>query len=59
LAHRRAHSSKSTVTPERLQEMAEIERAAWLFRDEIDATPQSLVSRVREFIGRGGLAALE
>jgi hypothetical protein len=28
-------------------------------RDEIDATPQSLVSRVREFIGRGGLAALE
>jgi hypothetical protein len=59
LAHRRAHSSKSTVTPERLQEMAEIERAACLFRDEIDATPQSLVSRVREFIGRGGLAALE
>jgi hypothetical protein len=42
-----------------MREMAEIERAACLFRDAIEAPPESLTSRMREFIGRGGLAALE
>jgi hypothetical protein len=39
--------------------MAEIERAACLFRDDIDEAPESLVTRMREFIGRGGLSALD
>ena len=59
LAHRRAKPSKSAVTPERLQQMSEIERVACLYRDDVDEAPEELVERMREFIGRGGLAALE
>jgi RNA polymerase sigma factor (sigma-70 family) len=58
-ARRRAHPSRSDVNPERLRDMAEIERAACLFRDDIDEAPESLVTRMREFIGRGGLSALD
>jgi RNA polymerase sigma factor (sigma-70 family) len=58
-ARRRAHPSRSNVNPKRLRDMAEIERAACLFRDDIDEAPESLVTRMREFIGRGGLSALD
>jgi len=59
LARRRAQPSKSAITPERLRELSEIERVACLYRDDVDGTPDSLLERVREFIGRGGLAALD
>jgi len=32
--------------------MEEIERAACLFRDDVAAAPDSLVDRMRDFIGR-------
>jgi len=59
LARRRTQPSKSAITPERLRELGEIERVACLYRDDIDGTPASLLERVREFIGQGGLAALD
>ncbi len=59
LAHRSAHPSRTNVAPERLREMAEIERVACLFRDDVDDAPDTLVTRMRELIGHGGLAALD
>jgi RNA polymerase sigma factor (sigma-70 family) len=59
LARRRTHASQSAVDVERLQQMVEIERVACLFRDDIDGPPQALVLRMRHFIARGGLAALD
>lgn len=58
-SHRRAHPSTSTVTPERLRSLGEIERVACLYRDDVDDAPQTLIARMREFIGKGGLAALD
>ena len=58
-ARRRTHPSKSIIDVERLRDMAEIERAACLFRDDVDAAPDSLIKRMQDFIGSGGLAALE
>jgi RNA polymerase sigma factor (sigma-70 family) len=59
LARRRVQPSKSAITPQRLSELGEIERVACLYRDDVDGTPASLLERVREFIGQGGLAALD
>jgi RNA polymerase sigma factor (sigma-70 family) len=59
LARRRMQPSKSAITPERLRDFGEIERVACLYRDDVDGTPASLLERVREFIGQGGLAALD
>ncbi|HKM87451.1 MAG TPA: RNA polymerase sigma factor [Xanthobacteraceae bacterium] len=59
LARRRAAPSKSAVSADRLREMTEIERVACLYRDDVEDAPESLVARMREFIGRGGLAALD
>jgi RNA polymerase sigma factor (sigma-70 family) len=59
LERRRREASKSGVDPERLRHMAEIERVACLFRDDVDDAPETLVSKMRELIGRGGLAALD
>lgn len=59
LARRRTQLSKSEITPERLRDLGEIERVACLYRDDVDGTPESLLERVREFIGQGGLAALD
>lgn len=59
LARRRTAPSKSTVSADRLREMTEIERVACLYRDDVEDAPESLVARMREFIGRGGLAALD
>jgi RNA polymerase sigma factor (sigma-70 family) len=59
LARRRSQPSKSTVTPERLSHMAEIERVACLYRDDVEAAPESLVERMRQFVVGGGLAALD
>ncbi len=39
--------------------MAELERVACLFRDDLDDAPETLVSRMRALIDRGGLAALD
>jgi RNA polymerase sigma factor (sigma-70 family) len=59
LARRRKQRSKSTITPERLRDLGEIERVACLYRDDAEASPESLLERMREFIGQGGLAALD
>ena len=59
LVRRRTQPSKSAITPERLRDLAEIERVACLYRDDVDGTPEALLERVREFIGQGGLAALD
>jgi RNA polymerase sigma factor (sigma-70 family) len=59
LARRRQQPSTSAVDPERLRHMAEIERVACLFRDDVDGAPETLAAKMREFIGRGGLAALQ
>jgi RNA polymerase sigma factor (sigma-70 family) len=59
LARRRAQPSQSAIDPERLRHMAEIERVACLFRDDVDGAPASLVGKMRAFIARGGLAALD
>jgi hypothetical protein len=39
--------------------MAEIERVACLYRDDVEAAPESLVERMRQFVVGGGLAALD
>jgi len=59
LARRRTRPSRNTVTPERLHGMAEIERVACLYHNEVEDTPESLLEHMRDFIGRGGLAALD
>ncbi len=59
LARRRIRPSNSAITPERLRDLGEIERVACLYRDDVDGAPASLLERVREFIGQGGLAALD
>jgi RNA polymerase sigma factor (sigma-70 family) len=59
LARRRERASKSTVDPERMRQMDGIERVACLFRHDIEDAPASLVVRMRDFIARGGLAALD
>lgn len=47
------------MTPERLRGLSEIERVACLYRDDVGDAPETLIARVREFIGKGGLAALD
>jgi RNA polymerase sigma factor (sigma-70 family) len=59
LERRRREASKSSVDPERLGQMAEIERVACLFRDDVDDAPATLVSKMRDLISRGALAALD
>ncbi len=59
LARRRERASKSTVDPARLRDMAGIERVACLFRDDIEDVPETLIAKMRDFIARGGLAALD
>jgi RNA polymerase sigma factor (sigma-70 family) len=59
LARRRARPSTGGVTPQRLHGMADIERVACLFRDDLDPAPEGLAARMRDFIQRGGLSALD
>lgn len=59
LARRRTHPSNNAVTPERLRGLAEIERVACLYRNDVEQAPDALLQRMSEFIGRGGLAALD
>jgi RNA polymerase sigma factor (sigma-70 family) len=59
LARRKQQPATSAVDPDRLRHMAEIERVACLFRDDVEDAPETLAAKMREFIGRGGLAALQ
>jgi len=59
LARRRSHASKSGIDANRLRDMRDIERVACLFRDDVDGTPETLVAKMRDLIGSGGLSALD